>query len=164
MSPVEATYDSRGRLVMPRFAGECNEPTNTKEPHHHVVYPVLRKAVEFLEEMRGEIVAWADDMGCEPDTVLLAMLGFITQDIQTCCQALKRSRSWVEPRVKRMIEMGLWVGGTSLGSRFGAWVDGDHAGMSALLDVMVIDGTLDTSTSEDGECVYSARTNEGCSQ
>ena len=160
---IPVQYDEFGRPISPRFA----EPAQPDFPRIHEpkkregTFATTLRVKEWLSHFGDGAREFAEDTGCEADVILLVMAGFISQSVQVVADAMGRNTRWVRPRVKRLRDMGIWVGEDRVGPRFDAWYAGMRENGSGkigpklwvpmLLDIMEIDGQLESERDESGE-------------
>jgi hypothetical protein len=157
-------YDDDGRPVSPRWAPAPEEPTAEKQVDTGLVTLRIRK---WLADYKEGFVELAECLGCEADVMLLLMVGFVSQDTQIIADAMEWSPRWVRPRVNRLRKMGMWSGGVTLGSRFGIWnkaltgefsvTNENEVGIEILLDIMEIDGIIESRCDTSGEPMFRLR-------
>ena len=155
---IPVQYDEFGQPISPRFV----EATAAKESEGS--FAVTSRVRAWLSEWREGFVAFSEEMGCEPDVMLLVVAGLISQDVQIVADAMERNTRWVHPRVKRLQEMGMWVGEDKLGRRFDVWYAamadnpnaeiGPELYLPVVLDILEIDGLIESRQGEDGEIRY----------
>lgn len=155
---IPVQYDEFGQPVSPRF-------TDTADCEG--TFAVTSRVRAWLSEWREGFAAFSEEMGCEPDVMLLVMAGLFSQDVQIVADAMERNTRWVGPRVKRLREMGMWMGEDDLGPRFDVWyaaMDDNPNGeigpelyIPVVLDILEIDGLIESRQGEDGEIRYYAK-------
>ena len=165
---IPVQYDEFGRPVSPRWAQAAKPdfPRIHKPKKREGTWTTTCRVKRWLANFRKDFTAFAEEMGCEADSLLLVMAGFISQDIQILSDAMQRSTRWIRPRAARLRKMEMWVGGTELGPRFGAWyealTDDDRSrdaefAIRMLLDAMEIDGQMESTHDESGELLFRMR-------
>ena len=171
---VPVQYDEFGQPVSPRFAEVSPKPDTPQicEPERREgTFATTLRVRKWLSEFRPGFEEFSKEMGCDSDVMLLVMAGLISQSIQIVADAIERNTRWVRPRVKRLREMGMWLGEDKLGPRFDAWyaaMTDDGAGdigpelyIPVLLDILEIDGELESERDADGELRFWARGRRG---
>ena len=157
-----ARKDEFGRLVSPRFAFEHLKIAETPDEIETAEVrkrhrPTIGECRKWLEEYEVEFREWCDTNGIDESglqSMLLCVLGFMTQRVSDAIRVLRCDPKWCRVRVDRLRQMGLWDGADRLGERFSAWVEeSEGSGVQVLLDVMEIDGKI-VSEVRDGKRFY----------
>lgn len=158
---IPVQYDEFGRPVCPRFA---NPPQTQKPEKQDGTWEATTAVREWLKQFKESAGNFAEDTGCNRDTILLVFAGFVSQDPQVVADALGKNVRWVRPRVERLRTMGLWTDGTTPGPRFGTWIEGTSDDPNAevepaiwvpiLLDILEIEGELESRENEAGELEF----------
>lgn len=166
---IPVQHDEFGQPISPRFtdAAKPDSPQIDKPGEREGTGQTTLRIRAWLDRWRKCFEPFAEEMGCEVDVMLLVMVGSISQNVQIVADAMEKNARWVRPRVKRLLDMGMWAGGDTLGPRFETWdavltgeVTDDNEtelGVGMLLDTMEIDGVLESTYDDDGELLWRLR-------